>query len=81
VRELGKYKLDSVSVQEVRWEKGDTEWAKDYILFHGEGNGNHQLGTSFFVHKRIISVVWKLEFIRDRMLHIILEVAGAKLLF
>jgi exonuclease III len=32
-RELGKYKLDLVSVQEVRWEKGGTERAEDYTYF------------------------------------------------
>jgi exonuclease III len=31
-RELGKYKLDLVGVQEVRWEKGGTERAGLYIL-------------------------------------------------
>jgi exonuclease III len=29
-RELRKYKLDLVGVQEVRWDKGGTERAKDY---------------------------------------------------
>jgi exonuclease III len=32
-RELGKYKLDLVGVQEVRWEKGVTEQAEDYTFF------------------------------------------------
>jgi hypothetical protein len=40
-RELGKYKLDLVGVQEVRWEKGATERAEGYIFFYGEGNGDH----------------------------------------
>jgi hypothetical protein len=51
-RELGKYKLDLVGVHEVRWEKGGTERAEDYTFFYGHGNGDHQLGTGFFVRKR-----------------------------
>jgi hypothetical protein len=39
VRELGKYKLDLLGVQEVRWEKGGTERAEDYTCFYGQGNG------------------------------------------
>jgi exonuclease III len=47
VRELGKYKLDLVDVQEVRWDKGVTERAEDYTLFYGAGNEDHQLGIGF----------------------------------
>jgi exonuclease III len=36
-RELGKYKLDLVGVQEVRWEKGGTERAEDYSFLYGQG--------------------------------------------
>jgi hypothetical protein len=32
-RDMGKYKLDLVGVQEVKWEKGATEQAEDYIFF------------------------------------------------
>jgi exonuclease III len=66
-KELGKCKLDLVGVQEVRWEKGDTERAEDYTFFYGQGSGDHQLGTGFFVHKRILSAVRGVEFISDRM--------------
>jgi exonuclease III len=45
--ELGKYKLDLVVVQEVRWEKGSTERAEDYTFFYGKGNEDHQLGDRF----------------------------------
>jgi exonuclease III len=50
-RELGKYKLDLVGVQEVRWEKGGTKRAEDCTRTYGQGNGDHHLGTGFFVHK------------------------------
>jgi hypothetical protein len=46
-RELAKYKLDLVGVQEVRWDKGGTEPADDYTCFYGNGNADHHLGTRF----------------------------------
>jgi exonuclease III len=70
-RELGKYRLDLVGVQEVRWEKGGTERAEDYTFFYGQMNGNHKLGTGFFVQKRIGSAVRRMEFISDGMLYTI----------
>jgi hypothetical protein len=73
MRELGKCKLDLVGVQEVRWDKGGTEWTEDYTFFYRQRNGVHQLGTGFLVHKRIVSVVRRVEFISDRMLYIILR--------
>ena len=42
-RELARYKLDLVGVQEVRWDKGDTIRAGDCNSFYGKGNKNHQL--------------------------------------
>jgi hypothetical protein len=56
-RELEKYKLDLVGVQEVRWEKGGTEWAENYTFFYEKGNEDHPFETGFFVHKRIISAL------------------------
>jgi hypothetical protein len=47
-RKLGKYKLDLVGVQEVRWDKGGTERAEDYTFFYGVRNEDHQLGTVYF---------------------------------
>jgi hypothetical protein len=61
-----------MGVQEVRWEKGGTERAEDYTFFYGQGNGDHRLERGFFVHKRILSAVRRVEFISDRMSYIIL---------
>ena len=66
-RELARYKLDLVGVQEVRWDNGGTVRAGNYNFFYGEGNENHQLGTGFFVHHRIT------EFVSDRISYIVLR--------
>jgi len=35
-RELGRYKVDLVGVQEVRWDKGGKVRAGDYNFFYGK---------------------------------------------
>jgi hypothetical protein len=73
VGELARYKLYLVGVQVVRWDKAGTILAGDYTLFHGKRNDNHQLGTGFFVHQRILPAVKKVEFVSDRMSYIVLR--------
>ena len=62
-----------MAVQEVRWDKRGTERAGDYNFFYGKGNENNQLGTGFFVHRKIVSAVKRVEFVSDRLSYIVLS--------
>jgi hypothetical protein len=57
VKEISKYKLDLVRVQEVRRDRGGTKSAGEYTFFYGKRNENHGLGTAFFIYKKIISAI------------------------
>jgi hypothetical protein len=72
-RELTRYKLDLVGVQQVSWDKGDTVRARDYNFFYRKRNENYQLGTGYFVQHRIISAVKRVQFVSDRVSYTVLR--------
>jgi hypothetical protein len=72
-RDLSRYRLDLVRVQEVRWVGSGTKPAGEYTFFYGKGNENHELGSGFIDHKTIISTVKRVELVSDRMSYIILN--------
>jgi exonuclease III len=56
-RELPRYRLDIVGVQEVRWEDSDTEPAGEYKFVYGKGMRNMKWVEAFLYIKTIISAV------------------------
>jgi hypothetical protein len=46
-RELSRYTLDLVGVQEAKLEGSGTAPAGEYTLFYGKRNKNHELSTGF----------------------------------
>jgi hypothetical protein len=62
---ISKYMLHLVGVLEVGW---NIAGSGKRTAFCGQWNENHHLHTSFFfVHKKILSSVQRLEFVNHRM--------------
>jgi hypothetical protein len=53
--------------------RGGCQPADNYTFLYDNENANHQLGTGFIAHKRIISTATRVEFINDRMSYITLR--------
>jgi len=65
-RELARYILDLVGVQEVRWDREGTVRAGDYNFFmEKEMRRINKLRKGFFVHHRIVAAVKRVEFVSD----------------
>jgi hypothetical protein len=53
-KEISKYTLKLMGVQEVGSDRGGTEPAGEYTFFYGKVNEIYELSTGFFLYKRII---------------------------
>jgi hypothetical protein len=54
-RELSRYRLDFVGVQEVRWEGSGTAPEGEYTLFYGKRNEDIYLVTGFCTYENEMS--------------------------
>jgi hypothetical protein len=72
-RELTRYKLDLVGVQEVRWDKESTIRAGKFNFYCGDVNENQHLETGLLVYYRVDRADKRVEFVSDRMLCIALR--------
>ena len=72
-RELARYKLDLVGVQEVRWDKEGKVREGDYNFFLWKRKWKSSIGNRIFVQKTIVSAVKRVEFVSDRMSYIVLR--------
>jgi hypothetical protein len=50
--------------------------SRELQFFSGKGNENHQLGTEFFVHNRIVPERVRYKYVGDRMSYIHVVIRG-----
>jgi hypothetical protein len=68
-----KYNLYIVGTQRMRLPGEPSCEDRNYVLHHVKRNKNHNSRTGSFNRKRLETVVKKVEFVNDQMLHLILQ--------
>ena len=80
-RELTRYKLDLIGVQETRWDKGSAIRAGKINFFCGDVNENQQLETELLVHHGVDAADKRVEFVSDRMSYVVLRGHWCNIIF
>jgi len=73
VKEIERYKMKCVALQEVKWDDSRTTKILKRTIFSGKYEQNHQLGTGFTVHESIIHAVREFKYINPRIFTITLR--------
>ena len=71
-QELDQSPLDVVALQEVIWPGEGSQESGSFTLFYG-GPERPEFGTSFLVRRRILSTIQEVQFVSDRISHMILK--------
>lgn len=67
VKEIMRYNLGMIALQEIRRNNKGTLDLQDTNIFYGECNDQRQFGTGFAVHKSIVLLVTEFKIINPRI--------------
>ncbi|PSN48305.1 hypothetical protein C0J52_03403 [Blattella germanica] len=70
--ELDRTGLDIVALQEVRWPEEGSQESRKFTLYYG-GATKPEFGTGFLVRRSILSAIWDIKFVSNRISYIILN--------
>lgn len=75
-KEIEKYGIKLLDLQEVRWEEAGNAKISQTTIFNGKSEKGHQLGTGFAVHESIIHTVKNFKDINPRISTITIKTNG-----
>jgi hypothetical protein len=80
MREVERYELDIVAIQESRWTgQGEISGGK-HILYYG-GADKHSLGTGFVINKKLVPAICDVQFVNDRLSFLVMRGKWYKYIF